>query len=167
MLLARPVLLAIGACAAAIGCRPQADRIERASERAQPHLESYRRFERWAQRAVSAPSAPFATDALGDLVFAPIRSAPEVVGAWVELAGDRPLTLAMRASAPLPRTASWVALRTPAIGALRVADAERCPTTGAAAAPAEPRPCVLISRAERSAGAQAVSVTMAFAREPP
>jgi hypothetical protein len=167
MLLARPVLLAALACLAALGCRPQVDRIARASQRAQPHLESYQRFERWAQRALAAPSATLQADALGEIVFAPIRNTPGVMGAWVQIAGDRPLTLALPASSPLPRDASWVALRAPPFGALRVADAERCPVARVASQAAPAPACVLVTRTERDAVARALTVTMAFASDPP
>jgi hypothetical protein len=159
MLLARPVLLAIGVCAAALACRPQVDRISRASQRARPHVESYRSFERWAQRAIAAPGAPLGADALAEIVFAPIRGASDVAGAWVELSGDRALVLALPASSPPPRAASWVTLRDPAIGSLRVADAERCPETRAARRPS--RECVFVTRAGEP-GTRALAVTMAF-----
>jgi hypothetical protein len=160
MLLARPVLLAIGVGAAALACRPQVDRISRASQRARPHIESYRSFERWAQRAIAAPNAPLGADALAEIVFAPVRNASDVAGAWVELAGDRALLLALPASAPPPRAPNWVTLRDPAIGSLRVADDERCPETRAAARPS--RACVFVTRAG-DRGAHALAVTMAFA----
>jgi hypothetical protein len=163
MLLARPVLIAIGVCAAGLACRPQVDRIARASQRVRPHVESYRSFERWAQRAI-APDAPLGADALGEIVFAPIRNAPEVLGAWVELERERALHLAFPARAPLPRAASWVTLRDPAIGPLRVADAEPCPEPPPPrqAAPA----CVFVTRAGQP-GARSLTVTMAFAARPP
>jgi hypothetical protein len=164
MLLARPVLLAIGICAAAGGCRPEADRIARAAAGARPHLESFERFERWARRAAVADGASRGRGALGELVFAPLRHAPQLIGAWVRLEGDRPLLLALPAGAELPASARWVPLRDPGVGALQVASLDRC-SIGVAAGDAQTPPaCVLISRAGDGADdLRAVNVTMAFA----
>jgi hypothetical protein len=164
MLLARPVLIAVGLCVAAAGCRPQADRVARAAERAEPHLASFQRFERWARRAAAAESASRGPQALSELVFAPIRHAPDLVAAWVHFKGDRPLLLALPADARLPAAERWLALRDPELGALRVAASERCQIHGAAHASAAAWPaCVLISRGERAADQPSMIVTMAFA----
>jgi hypothetical protein len=165
MLLVRPVLLAVGICAASAGCRPGVDGVARAAEGAQPHLESFQRFERWARRAVAVDGASRGKSALGELVFAPIRHAPALIGAWVRLEGDRPFVLALPASAQLPAVERWVALRDAEVGALRVASVERCSLGGGASEP--PARCVLISRAERGAGQQSLTVTMAFASQAP
>jgi hypothetical protein len=168
MLLARSVLLAVATCSIGSGCGPQTDRVARAADRAQPHLESFERFERWARRAASAQSALRGPHALSELVFAPIRHTPAVVAAWVRFEGDRPLVLALPASAQLPAAEQWVALRDPEIGSLRVATAERCPAGQGTPEPSDGAPsCVLISRAERGADLRAVTVTMAFASAAP
>jgi hypothetical protein len=162
------VLLAVGICVAASACRPQADRVARAAERAQPHLESFQRFERWAHRAAATQSASRSPHALGEIVFAPIRHAPDLVAAWVRFEGDRPLVLALPASALFPAVERWVALRDPELGALQVASSDRCQIRQAAQDPAAvPPPCVLISRSEQSAGLRSVTVTMAFTSKRP
>ena len=162
MLLARPVLLALGICAAAGGCRPEADRIARAAASARPHLESFERFERWARRAAIADRTSRERSALGDLVFAPIRHAPRLIGAWVRLEGERPLLLALPATAQLPAAVRWISLRDPDVGALQVAAVDSCSIAAAGDAVA-PSACVLISRARDGANLHSVNVTMAFA----
>jgi hypothetical protein len=163
MLLARPVLLALGICAAAGGCRQEADRIARAAASARPHLESFERFERWTRRAAVADGASRGRGALDELVFAPLRHAPRLIAAWVRVEGERPLLLALPARAELPASARWVPLRDPALGALQVASLDRCSIGAAAGSADAPPACVLISRAEDGSDLRTVTVTMAFA----
>ena len=158
---ARRLLLFAGACAELLGCRPETARVAQAAERAQPHLASFNRFERWARRAAMGDAALRDRAALGEVVFAPIRNTPELLAAWVELADDRALRLSLpRASEP-PKQPGWVALRDAKLGALQVAALAPCPIALPSGwRPAPPAGCVLIARAARERSA--LNVTMAF-----
>jgi hypothetical protein len=166
MLLARPVLFALATCVAAAGCRPETDHVTRAVERARPHLEGFLRFERWARRATAGRSAPRSLAVLGDLVFAPVRNSPALIGAWVSLEGERSRVLALPTSAAVPVVERWVALRDRELGALRVAVTNRCPVARSAQVPvAHGSSCVLLSRGDTRADQAGITVTMAFVAE--
>jgi hypothetical protein len=155
-------IAACGPCLLGLGCNPQAN-VARAAEHAQPHLAAFAQFDRWARRAGASEGVARDRDALSETTFAPIRNDRAIAAAWVQLEGKRGFTLAFPGNAaPLPQL-GWVALRDPQLGALRVAAIEHCRdvlprTTHALAADR----CVLISRSETDAAANATTVTLAF-----
>jgi hypothetical protein len=167
VLFARPVLLAVATCVAGGGCRPDADRLARAAQHAEPHLAAFDGFERWAHRAIVADSAAAEPQALSELVFAPIRRTPSLIGAWVRLEGERPLLLALHTGAQPPASEEWVAVRDRSLGAVQVAAAERCALPAEPRAPPKAEPCIVIRRDGRDGDQRSVTVTMAFASATP
>jgi hypothetical protein len=66
-----------------------------ADERARAHLEQFERFERWVARTAGGSPALPDRAALRETIFAPVRSADEVLGAWVHLPGRPAYDLAL------------------------------------------------------------------------
>jgi hypothetical protein len=155
-------IAACGPCLIGLGCKAQPN-VAHAAEHAQPHLAAFAQFDRWARRAGVSERATRDRDGLSETTFAPIRSDRAIAAAWVQLEGKRGFTLAFPANAPALPPLTWVALRDPELGALRVAAIEHCrevlPHTTHALAGDD---CVLISRSETDAAAIATTVTLAF-----
>jgi hypothetical protein len=157
---------ALAACSLVFGCDAPTRGVADAAEWAQPHLERFARFDRWARRAGASDAVLQSRDALAETTFAPIRRDPEVAAAWVAVEGEHAFALALRAGSAVPAS-DWIALRDPKLGALRVARFERCaqalapasaPRSGSGADDA----CVLIARRETTPASGATTVTVAF-----
>lgn len=158
----RWLLCAIAACLLGLGCKARPN-VAHAAESAQPHLAAFAQFDRWARRAGVSERVTRDRDALSETTFAPIRSDRAIAAAWVQLEGKRGFTLAFPGNAALLPELGWVALRDAQLGALRVAAIEHCRdvlahTTHVLAADR----CVLISRSQTDAAANATIVTLAF-----
>src|SRR5690348_18046634 len=97
----------------ACGARPQA---VDAAERAQPFVERFERFERWVSRAENGSAVLRDEAALGEAVFAPLRSADGVLGAWVHLPGRPAFDLALPADSAEPSLRGALKLREGAEG---------------------------------------------------
>lgn len=158
-------LCAMAACCACLidlGCKAQPN-VANAAEHARPHLAAFAQFDRWARRAGLSERATRDRDGLSEATFAPIRNDRAIAAAWVQLEGKRGFTLAFPANAAAPPPLTWVALRDPELGPLRVAAVEHCrdvlPHTTHALTGDH---CVLISRSETDAAAIATTVTLAF-----
>jgi hypothetical protein len=152
------------ACAALalVGCERQASSLSGALDRAQPHLAHFAEFDAWARRARQSDAALGSRAALGETVFAKIRTEPGVIAAWIDVQRRNPERLALPAGVELPAAAVWVPIRTPALGPLRVAVQEPCSIRLAQAATAAEPSCVLIQRALPSAPAEQLMVTVAY-----
>ena len=145
------------------GCERSGQELGAATEAAEPHLQSFARFDHWARRATQIDSVLRDRDALNEAAFAPIRHTRAIVAAWIELKRRHGLMLALPDKTALPEDPGWVAIRHPRLGPLRVAHSLHCPVR-------VPRwwrgdvdgPCVLISRRERQGLSNSVVVTVAF-----
>lgn len=125
----------------------------------EPHRQRFAEFDRWARRAIGA-EVELSRGALEETIFAPIRDDDAIVGAWVATPdGDRePLSLAGDEKPPSGTT--WIDLRDPELGPVRVAVAKVTDARGSGQdRPAIP--CVLVSRDRRVARGDVV-VTVAF-----
>jgi hypothetical protein len=150
--------LCVCLCASGFGCRREASQAARIAERIEPHLPVFARFDRWVRRALVAPGSPREREVLAEVVFAPIRNATDVLAAWVERDGERTFVLSLPALTALPSQVSWIALRDPELGALRVAAKRPCALVLPKGwRPELPSDCVLIARSDR-----AVTVTLAL-----
>jgi hypothetical protein len=155
-------IVACGPCLLGLGCNAQPN-VAHAAEGARPHLAAFAQFDRWARRAGVSERATRDRDALTETTFAPIRNDRAIAVAWVQLEGRRGFTLTFPGNAaPLPPL-TWVALRDPELGPLRVAAIDHCrevlPHTTHALGGDR---CVLISRSETDAAANATTITLAF-----
>jgi len=128
-------------CACGAGPAPVAE----LSQRAQPYLALFQRFERWAQRATALPAMHDDRAALMETLFAPVRGRPDVLGAWVQRDGEPPLDLALPESGPVPSLQAASVIRDPRFGTLRVVVRAPCRTQLRAARAPVAR-CVILAR---------------------
>ena len=143
-------------------CGGDGEPLRRASEHARRHVPAFERYERWAQRVARGDAAARGGDALSELLFAPVRNAPDVLAVFVRLDG-RPLALPARAELTAPRT--WVSLRGLDRGtALHAAVEASCPIAlPRRAAPAGA--CVLLAN-HRAGESPRIAIAIAFRDEP-
>ena len=131
------------ACVVLGACRPPPQQAIDAAERARPYVAQFERFERWVTRAENGSAVLRDRAALSEAVFAPMRRADEVLGAWVHLPGRPMIDLALPSTSPEPSLH----------GASRVRDLDeaapmlRAPARGELWALVQ-RPCVLPDTAE-------------------
>jgi hypothetical protein len=73
-----------------------------ATERARPYIAQFERFERWVTRAADGSSVLRDEAAMSEAMFAPLRRADDVLGAWVHLPGRPVLDLALPSASAEP-----------------------------------------------------------------
>lgn len=127
---------------------------------AQPHLEHFATFDRWARRALAADPAFRSRESLEETVFAPVRREEPVTAVWIEReAPDRRLVFG-HLDAP-PKDLRWVRVRHEALGELdissaKVPDPRRRRTSG------EGERSVVVRRSRPGSDGASVVVTVAY-----
>lgn len=141
-----------GSClSAAAGCSEQ-PALAPVIDAASPHLATFERFERWAQRSIESDVRLRGLQALRETLFAPLRRDRTVVWAEVQATDGRVLPY----RTPLADAAlSFVPIETPALGRVLVAVCDACKQA------AESSGCVVI---ERPKAKRATRVRMAFCK---
>jgi hypothetical protein len=81
---------------------------------AAPHAPVVARFDRWARRVASASQAWRSRSALTETAFAPIRTDPDVLGAWIAREGEP--TLSHPHDTALPEGLRWTHARVDGLG---------------------------------------------------
>lgn len=162
-------------------CAGHAAPVVDADERARAHLEQFERFERWVARTADGSSALPDRAALRETIFAPVRSADEVLGAWVHLPGRPVYDLALLDDSAEPSLQGALRLhdasdaappwRAPARSDLWVVVQRPCAFERASAARRKPQherqtDCVVLGREARTASG-ALRVVAAFAEAEP
>jgi hypothetical protein len=104
-----PLLLCL-LTACAVAPQPVLD----TTERARPYIAQFERFERWVTRAVDGSSVLRDEAALSEAMFAPLRRADDVLGAWVHLPGRPVRDLALPSSSAEPSLHGASRVRDPA-----------------------------------------------------
>jgi hypothetical protein len=87
------------------------------TERARPYIAQFERFERWVTRAADGSSVLRDEAAMSEAMFAPLRRADDVLGAWVHLPGRPVLDLALPSSSDEPSLHGASRVRDPDTGA--------------------------------------------------
>jgi hypothetical protein len=72
------------------------------ADRARPYVARFERFERWVTRAADGSAVLRDEAALSEAMFAPLRRADDVLGAWVHLPGRPVLDLALPSASAEP-----------------------------------------------------------------
>jgi hypothetical protein len=98
-------------CVVLTACSPPPQHAIDAAERARPYVAQFEQFERWVTRAENGSAVLRERAALSEAVFAPLRRADDVLGAWVHLPGRPVLDLALPSAAPEPSLQGAARLR--------------------------------------------------------
>jgi len=150
----------------AAGCSdPGLSPIE-AAELAEPHLDHFETFERWARRAVSADPAFRSRDSLEETVFAPVRNTEGIAGIWIERQAVHARALSFGALGQPPKGVAWVRVRNPSRGDIDVSTA-KVPSAARTRRSGDAAPCVLLRRARPGPDGAEVRLTIAYLRPEP
>jgi hypothetical protein len=149
------------ACCLLSACGPSPQPAVDAAERARPYVAQFERFERWVTRASDGSAVLRREAALSEAMFAPLRRAEGVLGAWVHLPGRPMLDLALPSSSAEPSlqgatrvhdVAEEVSLlRARARGELWVLVQRPCALAASEQDTPGPDECVLLAREARTA----------------
>jgi hypothetical protein len=124
------------------------------SERARPYVAQFERFERWVTRAADGSSVLRDEAALSEAIFAPMRRADDVLGAWVHLPGRPVIDLALPSASAEPSLHGASRVRDPATDASLLharARGELWALVQQPCALPSADPCVLLAREARTA----------------
>lgn len=142
------------------GCGDEGLSPAEAVQLAEPHLEHFASFDRWARRALAADPAFRSRDSLEETVFAPVRREEPVTAVWIERESpDRRLVFG-HLDAP-PKDLRWVEVRHDALGALDVSTA-KVPDPRRRWAAGEGARSVVVRRSRPGSDRASVVVTVAY-----
>jgi hypothetical protein len=143
----------------AVACdEPDFDAAE-ASRIAEPRLEHFGDFDRWARRALIADPAIRDRAALEESVLAPIRRQDEVQGVWIVREGSRPLAFGHLEEPP---DVEFRTVRAERLGEIGVATHKLPDPRTRSADQAEKRATVLLRRTRPGDDGIEVTVTVAY-----
>lgn len=114
-----------------------------------PHLGSFARFERWAERVAGSDVRLRGNEALREATLAPLRSDPDVI--WAEVQTDAKTRWEL-AGGPTKEALTFARIEAPELGELQVALPNGCAVKGKLV------PCVIVARDRDDAHAYAVKI---------